>query len=368
MTPVALILLLIVTVYAVQATLWLYWWQKLPCFSSLNSGFTPISVVVAFRNEEKNMVQLIAALRDQRFPPHLFEVILVDDYSNDNSAVIAAETIKDLNNFRCIPNNARPGKKGAVISGISAANNELIVTTDADTYLSPEWLEMMSSFYSAHGPAMIIAPVNVNSGGKLVRRFFAADFISIMAAGSGAAAGGRPIYCNGANMAFAKSVFLRYNDAMNSSTVSGDDTFLLHTMKKNNEKILLLKSPEALAEVNTPESIREFMQQHIRWSSKSRYYTDPDILYTAWMVFLANISLLVAFILLLTGINHKLFVILFLLKAMADYRLLSGFCSYLQRKILFGDFILFSLIYPVYLMVAAVSGWFAGYSWKGRKY
>ena len=44
---------------------------------------TFISVVVAARNEEKNIGTCIETILNQTYPAHLFEIIIVDDHSTD---------------------------------------------------------------------------------------------------------------------------------------------------------------------------------------------------------------------------------------------------------------------------------------------
>src|SRR5689334_6392955 len=117
-------------------------WKLTPDFipgSSQDKRF--ISVLIAARNEENNIVPLLNALNAQTYSKDHFEVIVVDDYSSDKTG----QKVKDflMKNIRLIQPFGQPdqsSKKKAITTGISLAKGELIVTTDADCIPGIEWL------------------------------------------------------------------------------------------------------------------------------------------------------------------------------------------------------------------------------------
>ena len=50
----------------------------------------------------------------------------------------------------------------------------------------------------------------------------------------------KAIFCNGANMAYRKDVFLEVNNFESDTSASGDDVFLLHSIKAKYPKAQLL--------------------------------------------------------------------------------------------------------------------------------
>src|SRR5664280_296808 len=52
-----------------------------------------LSVVVACRNEEKNLPVLLNYLSEQDYNSDLFEILIIDDNSNDNTSAIAIALI-----------------------------------------------------------------------------------------------------------------------------------------------------------------------------------------------------------------------------------------------------------------------------------
>ena len=77
-------------VYAALIFFYFYHWRQTNDFSGTTPASATISVIVAARNEEKNIARLLKSLSEQTYPQELFEVIVVDDFSTDETA----ETVK----------------------------------------------------------------------------------------------------------------------------------------------------------------------------------------------------------------------------------------------------------------------------------
>ena len=112
-----------------------------------------------------------------------------------------------------------------------------------------------------------------------------------------------------------------------------------------------------------------FLQQRVRWASKSRYLKDIDILYTGWIVAVTNGILLVT---LIASILWPPLLLVYIagltLKSIPDYILVyKAACFFGQKKVL-RLFIPLQLVYPLYASVFALLGLFLPYQWKGRKH
>lgn len=372
MDILVIISLITLVVYVYKIQLWRFSWDDLKEFEPEYKGggdYAGISVVVAFRNELKNIENLLIDLRNQDYPPQKFEVIVVDDHSDDESYELADTLCSKWPNFRCLTvTGNRQGKKTALKAGILSASNELIVTTDADAIIGPGWLKAISRSYMQSKAALIIGLVDIQGETGFLNRFAEAEFASLVAAGAGAAAAGHPMYCNGANMAYRKSLFTDLTDPMRENITSGDDTFMLHAAQKAGEKIVLLKSIKSLVRVKGPESLKEFFHQRIRWLSKSRHYKHTGIIFTALLVLLMNALMVAAFGGLISGRVWWLFPFMLFIKSAADYALLAGFNSWLGKSTPKMQYILFCLIYPFYALTIAVAPFLSGYNWKDRSH
>ncbi len=346
-------------------------WKKIPDYHKHKSilSDTYISLVIAFRNEERNIPNLIHSILNQSLERNNFEVILVNDHSLDDSYSLCNKLISRTQNFTLLNLTNLTGKKNAIALGIKHSKGSLIVTSDADCTHHTNWLASILDFYLTNKPKMIIGPVLMKSK-NFLENIQSVDFYSLMVSGAGAAGNFKPIMCNGANLAFEKNIFDNKSDILNQNFVSGDDIFLMLNLKQNNtSKIMFLKSLDAAVYVQAEPTFKKFLAQRKRWASKSAAYKDKDILFAAYVVFLANIIFLINFALCLL-IKHiwLLLTAQFIIKSIVDYMFLGETNKFFKQQNLSTYFIptqIFNLIMVPYI---AISGIFKSFEWKGRKY
>jgi cellulose synthase/poly-beta-1,6-N-acetylglucosamine synthase-like glycosyltransferase len=95
-----------------------------------------VSVIVPAYNAADVIERCLSALQQQTYPSHCYEVIVVDDGSQDETAVLAAAAGKVIS-------EGKRGKSGARNLGAARAHGELLLFTDADCEAAPEWIEQM---------------------------------------------------------------------------------------------------------------------------------------------------------------------------------------------------------------------------------
>jgi glycosyltransferase involved in cell wall biosynthesis len=350
---------------------WKHDWDRYQPFKpGLVDEFTGISVIVPFRDEEANLTQLLDNLALQRYPLGMYEVILVDDHSTDASVDIAERFCRQYVNFHLFCNSpGECGKKTAVERGISAAGFDLIVTTDADCSMEESWLLTINAFYSRENPRLIIGLTDVAPSKGFLGKFQELEFLGLVAAGAGAAAGNSPVYCNAANLAYSKQLIQSYPDPLQHSLVSGDDTlFMLRVKRDHPGDIRLLKSDKAVVVTQGAGSWRQFLSQRRRWMSKSPYYKDVQIGIIAWLVLLNSACMITALGLAITGFNYWLFPVMYAGKTLADIRLVGGLMKFFKKQVPYLHFPVFELLYPFYIIGVVVTGFAGDYTWKNRKY
>jgi poly-beta-1,6-N-acetyl-D-glucosamine synthase len=325
--------------------------RKICQFKVSEDPKTFLSVVVACRNEEKNIHFLLNDLEGQNYPTELFEVIIVDDHSSDRTADIVS-SFNGLNNIRVIINNGK-GKKQALRSGIIAARGDLILTTDADCRLKRNWVRTISGFYEKSGTDMIIAPVMTVPGNGFFSRFQELEFLSLQGITAGAAMMKEPVMCNGANLAFKKESYLSHSDNLHDEINSGDDVFLLHSLKEDSQTtILWIESPDALISTTPVSTLESFFKQRSRWISKSNHFKDWNTIVLGAVTFLAVV---VQAVILFTAIINPsfipVFIAIFILKSIPDYLILKNTSKRYAREYLMRWFLPSQLIYPFYVIL-----------------
>ena len=314
---------------------------------------TRISVIVACRNEKNHIRQLISCMAQQSLQD--FELIIVNDHSIDatrNYIKSAHETYPKIQLVDAVGN----GKKNALIEGISISTGELIITTDADCLPSYHWLESIVCFYAKNPCDLIICPVKFSGMDNLFSNLQALEFTSLIASGAGAAGAGMPVLCNGANLAFTKKSWIESRSALHEEEMSGDDMFLLESIKKRKGVIRFLKSESAFVTTQPSRTLIDFIKQRRRWTSKSTAYTDWQIILTAGVVFSVNlISVTLLILSLFYPACFPVFVALFLAKYLLDTLFLNSVRVFFQLNNIRIYSFLLSVIYPFYIVFIAIS-------------
>lgn len=381
--PISLLLLI---PYTILIFYYRQSWLELKTFESseekIKKNTTSVSVIIAARNEEKNIRLCIESILMQTYPAHLFEVIIVDDHSIDSTAAIvnsfkqnniilidlaSVEQSKNLNSY----------KKKAVETGIGLAKGSLIVTTDADCIVKKGWLTTIASYYENTRAVFMAAPVvykdpvlNESAFKRFFKIFQSLDFMTLQ--GITGASVYKKIHnmCNGANLAYEKKVFDEVNGFEGIDDIaSGDDMLLMHKIaKKHPGKIGYIKSTNVIVQTQPSENLKEFINQRARWASKADKY--PDIKITAvlffvyflnaWMFFMAVYSFfyLEAFYLLLA---------LFAVKTITELLFIFPVAKFFGKQKLLWWFIPSQPFHIIYTLVAGWLGKFGSYTWKERK-
>ncbi|MEI8085815.1 MAG: glycosyltransferase [Paludibacter sp.] len=322
-----------------------------------------ISLVVACKNEEVHLQRLLSCLAQQSFQN--FELILVNDHSTDGTSRIMQKAVSAFSNLQIL-NSTGFGKKQAIKDAIILANGKIIVTTDADCTPSFHWLETIVSFYKKYPSDLIICPVRLSNSGSLFSHLQSLEFTSLVASGGAAAGAGMPILCNGANLAFTKKAWLQSQNDLHLEEPSGDDIFLLQSIKKRRGVIRFLKSESAFVTTKATNTLGEFYRQRQRWAAKSPSYTDWQLIITACIVL--SISLLV---LLLFGLSiydpsyWKVLIATTTVKFLIDASFLFSVRTFFQLQYVWWYAFLLSMIYPFYIVFIALSALlFKPKNWK----
>jgi cellulose synthase/poly-beta-1,6-N-acetylglucosamine synthase-like glycosyltransferase len=110
-----------------------------------------VTVLVALRNEEKNILACCMALNKLDYPTGKLEILLLNDGSTDNSRRIISYYIKDKQQFQLIDitenRDGLSGKINALAQAIQQTDNEYIFVTDADCQPQPGWIKTLLSYY-----------------------------------------------------------------------------------------------------------------------------------------------------------------------------------------------------------------------------
>jgi poly-beta-1,6-N-acetyl-D-glucosamine synthase len=328
-----------------------------------------ISILVPFRNEEKNLPLLLESLQNE--DPELLEhceIILINDGSDDKSEESIKPYCNKFENFQCITSKGQ-GKKDALLLGIQHAKNEWIVTLDADVVVQKNWLYELLTAIHTNKAQFLVLPVQYERGGTYLQRFQALENSALVCMSAGALQIGLPFTANGAHLAYTKTLFHTIGGFSPEKNIpSGDDEFLmLRAFSFNPSLCKAVFSRSLIVYTQAPEKIPEFINQRTRWASKA-FAKSPKSIY-AKALGLWTLVFILSFVAALLGYGYTVFVVLWLSKILADSFLFLGFYrffSYPWYYIAMLPFVgIFQVLYFVPVLLLSI---FGRYKWKGRNY
>ena len=354
-------------------------WRKLKPFSSLTrpqplANLPLISVIIPFRNEEHHLTKLLDHLHKQTLAKDQFEIILVDDHSEDASQEVIRNHPSEFPKLRVLSLNesqAGTGKKAALHHGVVNASGELIVTTDADCLPHFKWLETVAAFYQVNDPDLILGPVFFAPLKNWFEKLQALDFLALIGTTAYSAGLGNPLMANAANMAFKKSTYLKLQPAFNAlDHPSGDDVFLVHRFKSDPDvKVEYLLAKNAVVTTYPEKTWASFWHQRVRWASKARRYKDSLTSFTGFIVFFANVTILAPMVMLFFYPSRwELLLVPIGLKWFFDLTFLLPIMTFFRQLPLLIFFLPLQILYPFYITFTGIRSIVGTFNWKGRNY
>jgi dolichol-phosphate mannosyltransferase len=115
-----------------------------------------LSVVIPLHNEEGALAALVQGIVATLSATYCFEILLVDDGSQDGTRALALALAAEDQRIRVIAHAVAAGQSGAVQSGVLAARAPVIATLDGDGQNPPEnLLALVAPLMAADRPARL---------------------------------------------------------------------------------------------------------------------------------------------------------------------------------------------------------------------
>lgn len=341
-------------------------WYKISLGGALQSTSRLVSVIIPFRNEAMNLPSLIRSLAQQRMDSNQFEVILVDDHSTDTSFEVLTQQQAIYPQLSIqVWASRSAGKKEALTTGILKARGEIILTTDADCVVSPDWIKTMTASFDST-TKMVVGVVQL-SAGRFFDKLQAVEFLSIMISGLAMLGWQRPIMCNGASLGFLRDAFLHVKGYEGNAHIpSGDDEFLMRKMESSFPgSVRVVQNLAAGVTTKPAETLREFIHQRLRWAGKWRANESRTTKLTAVLIWIVQLSWLALPI--LYFVSDPLLPTGILLTKLVLEALLIGRIAQKMRQPFYGlAFLTLQIIYPMYVIYIGLASQFVSYQWKDR--
>ncbi len=307
-----------------------------------------VTVVVAARNEEKNIGRTLASLVELDYPRDKLEIIVSDGASTDNTCAVVesfAANYDIVKLHRADQSRSIRGKANAIHQAIERSSGEFIMMTDADCAVQPSWIrQTLEHFTDEVGLVCgitIPVPKNAFAAMQLL------DWVYILATSSGRASIGQPIGGIGNNFNFRRQT---YDDVGGYAAIKfsvTEDFALFQAILKSRWKIAFPILYETHNQTEPMPTVSELYAQKKRWTLGALDASFTQGILAAEM-FLAHLLPLVAFAVLPFTTALAALAVKFLADAML---ILPALSRLRQLKTLYA-FPLFEVYY--YLFVFAV--------------
>lgn len=318
-----------------------------------------ISVIIPFRNESQRIIPLLEAIKNSKLLPN--HIYFTNDHSTDNSFELISNAINnDKISLLVLPEKIE-GKKSAIAYTINHfVTTKFVLTLDADTYFSPNYFKQLETLAYSE---LTILPVQM-TGKKILTSCFSYDYSVLNTVNRIAYGYSNPILASGANLLFSVEKYLKYNRLEDHKNyLSGDDQFLLNNFISNNIEIGYSSQVDLIVNTQSPESIKAFFQQRVRWFQKnnasSNRFSNLILILNALVQLTFFISIICG------GIAKQLneVVLLFMFKVITDHFIVNILN---KQRHHFLTTLLASIMQPFYYLSLLIL--IATYTpkWKGR--
>lgn len=279
--PVFLLVFVLFAVsFIIQLTYYLYFYLAPVMFKHHDSPASkvPVSVIICARNEEENLRNFLPAVLEQNYPD--FEVVVVNDCSEDDSYNVLGELLKKYPNLKVSNISKDPkfthNKKFAQFIGIKAAKNEILLFTDADCRPeSNKWLEIMASRFTEKTDFVLGYGGYLKNPG-LLNMYIRYDSMVIAMQYLGMALKGIPYMGVGRNLAYRRSLFFeRKGFGSHSHLASGDDDLFVN-INATKENCTVEFRRDSHTRSVPAKDLFEFYRQKKRHLTTAKYYKPLD--------------------------------------------------------------------------------------------
>ncbi len=339
---------------------------------NLDFDFTKkkVSVIIAAKNEEKNMPFLLTSLMNQTYAKELYEVIIADDGSDDKTAEIVMQFKEKWDNINLIRVQNREEvispKKNALAQGINASSGEIILCTDADCVVGKFWIEAMVSYFNEDTQMVCgFSRTRINEWNKatLSQKFEHFDFLVIMFAAAGAISSQKYFSCTGQNLAYKRKAFESVGGFERiKHLISGDDVNLMQLFQKQNFKIKFAFSNHSFVLTKPIERLAQLLNQRSRWASNMKWQI---MMHPEFFIYLMSVFFVAFLPIVLLFFHWKIGVAILIIKALSDYLFIKeGSKIFPNEKKSMRFFPFWFILQPVYIFIVTFLGVLNIFKWE----
>jgi cellulose synthase/poly-beta-1,6-N-acetylglucosamine synthase-like glycosyltransferase len=216
-----------------------------------------VSILIPAHNEQEIILDAIHGALNQDYPE--FEVIVIDDGSTDLTPQLTETTAA-----RLIRHEWNQGKAAALNSGLAAAQGEVIVTCDADSYLDSSALRHLVAPLADRTIGAVAGQVRLFHPEGALRRFqvLEYDYSQGLLKHAQYATAGTVLVAPGPVSAFRADMLHGFGGVPDDTLTEDFDL----TLKVIEHGLRVAYEPRAVAYTEAPRTDADLRRQRLRWA------------------------------------------------------------------------------------------------------
>ncbi len=327
-----------------------------------------VSVIIPAKDEEQNIERAVRSASACDYPNDRYEIIAVNDRSDDSTGVILDRLTKEIPNLKVLHRKESDveknllGKPGAIQFAADVAKGEFLMLTDADCKVNDKWILTVISAFQKYDVDLIPSFTHVESN-TLFDKIQAVEWLYMHTMASAGVGHNRVLGAYGNNFNIRSSAFRKIGGYRNIKFSVTEDLALMQAVDKIGGKILYLNNVNSSVITNGCKTFLEYMNQKHRWAvgGKALGYKASIFVFTSFAIWL---SLLIAIV---SGNLIWIFAVLFT-RLYGDY-LVVNISITSQKKGKLKSFTLLSLLF--FMIIELFIPWTLlkqNVIWKNQKF
>ncbi|MBX3043440.1 MAG: glycosyltransferase [Candidatus Kapabacteria bacterium] len=238
---------------------------------SVADNIKTVSVIVPARNEEDKIESCIRNLSKCNYPLDKFEIIAINDRSEDKTGEILDILASEITNLKVlhiksdIDKGNLKGKPGALHFGIKQSKGEIIMMTDADCTVNPNWIRTISDKFNDEKIGLVPSYTLID-GERYFDKIQAVEWLYMHTMASAGIGLNNPLGCYGNNLSIRKTVYDELGGYPKIKFSVTEDLALLKAVFKAGHKVNYVCDYNASVTTLPCLNIKEYISQHKRWA------------------------------------------------------------------------------------------------------
>ncbi|MCX2740787.1 glycosyltransferase [Pontibacter anaerobius] len=232
-----------------------------------------ISILIAARNEEFNILRCLHAIEALDYPKNKIEVLIGDDASTDNTRAVVEKFIHDKPHYTCISITHTLGKakgKANVLAHLAkVATSDFFFYTDADIEVPKAWVQAMLS--EMKEDVGVVTGITTIEGNSFFARLQAMDWLYALGLMQVVSDLGLRVTTMGNNMLLRRQAYEEVGGFESIDFSITEDIAIFNEVLKRGWGFRNIYSAHVLALSTPAPSFYDYLQQRRRWMRGSMH-------------------------------------------------------------------------------------------------